>query len=56
MNTENTKLPAKGIAVYVRKSKKHRQFSISDQMRVIRKHAKSRGFVIENNYSDVENN
>ena len=39
-------------AVYVRKSKKHRQFSISDQMRVIRKYAKHRGLKIEGTYSD----
>jgi hypothetical protein len=52
MKTRNTKLPTKSIAVYVRKSKKHGQFSISDQMRVIRKYAKRRGLEIEGAYSD----
>jgi len=45
-------LPTKSVAVYVRKSKKHRQFSISDQMRVIRKYAKRRGLVIVKAYAD----
>jgi DNA invertase Pin-like site-specific DNA recombinase len=52
MNTRNTKLPTVSTAVYVRKSSKHRQFSISNQMRVIRKYAKRRGLKIENKYSD----
>ena len=52
MNTGKIKLPAKSAAVYVRKSTKHGQFSISDQMRVIRKYAKRRGLEIENKYSD----
>jgi DNA invertase Pin-like site-specific DNA recombinase len=54
MNTRKEKLPTKSAAVYVRKSTKHGQFSISDQMRVIRKYAKRRGLEIENNYSDGE--
>ena len=45
-------MPTKSVAVYVRKSKKHRQFSISDQMRVIRKYAKRRGLVIVKAYAD----
>jgi hypothetical protein len=52
MNTRKTKLPTKSAAVYVRKSKKHRQFSISDQMRMIRKYAKRRGLKIKRTYSD----
>ena len=52
MNTRNTELPTKSAAVYVRKSMKHRQFSISDQMRVIRKYAKRRGLVIVKAYAD----
>jgi len=52
MNRSNTELPTKSIAVYVRKSSKHRQFSISNQLRVIRKYAKRRGLEIENKYSD----
>jgi hypothetical protein len=52
MNTRKIKLPTTSAAVYVRKSKKHRQFSISDQMRVIRKYAKHRGLKIEGTYSD----
>jgi hypothetical protein len=52
MNTRKIKLPTMSAAVYVRKSKKHRQFSISDQMRVIRKYAKHRGLKIEGTYSD----
>jgi hypothetical protein len=47
MNTGKTNLPTKSAAVYVRKSTKHGQFSISDQMRVIRKYAKRRGLEIE---------
>jgi DNA invertase Pin-like site-specific DNA recombinase len=39
-------------SIYVRKSKKHQRFSISNQMRVIRKYAKRRGLEIENKYSD----
>jgi DNA invertase Pin-like site-specific DNA recombinase len=54
MKTRNTKLPTKSIAVYIRKSTKHGQFSISDQMRVIRKYAKRRGLEIENKYLDGE--
>ena len=52
MNTGNTELPTKSAAVYVRKSTKHRQFSISKQMRAIRKYAKHRGLKIEKAYSD----
>jgi hypothetical protein len=52
MNTGNTKLPTKSVAAYVRKSKKHRQFSISDQMRLIRKYVKRRGLVIVKAYAD----
>jgi DNA invertase Pin-like site-specific DNA recombinase len=54
MNTGKAKLPTKIVAVYVRRSKKHRQFSISDQMRVIRKYAKRRGLEIESKFSDGE--
>jgi hypothetical protein len=56
MNTRKTKLPTTSAAVYVRKSKRHWQFSISDQMRVIRKYAKHRGLKIEGAYSDGRNN
>jgi hypothetical protein len=52
MNTGKTNLPTMSVAVYVRKSKKHRQFSISDQIRVIRKYAKWRGLVIVKAYAD----
>jgi hypothetical protein len=52
MNTRKTKLPTTNAAVYVRKSKKHRQLSISNQMRVIRQYAKHRGLKIEGTYSD----
>jgi DNA invertase Pin-like site-specific DNA recombinase len=52
VNTRNTELPTTSAAVYVRKSSKHRQFSISNQLRVIRKYAKRRGLKIENKYSD----
>jgi hypothetical protein len=52
MNTRKIKLPTTNAAVYVRKSKKRRQFSISDQMRVIRKYAKHQGLKIEGTYSD----
>jgi DNA invertase Pin-like site-specific DNA recombinase len=52
MNTGNTKLPTKNTAVYVRKSKKHSQFAISNQVRVIRKYAKRRGLEIEEKYLD----
>lgn len=45
-------MPTMSVAVYVRKSKKHRQFSISDQIRVIRKYAKRRGLVIVKAYAD----
>ena len=38
--------------IYVRKSRKYQRFSISNQMRVIRKYAKRRGLEIENKYSD----
>jgi len=54
MNTGKAKLPTKSAAVYVRESKKHGQFSISDQMRVIRKYAKRRGLEIESKFSDGE--
>ncbi|MBI3852560.1 MAG: recombinase family protein [Verrucomicrobia bacterium] len=52
MNTVNTELPTKSAAVYVRKSKKHRRFSISNQARAIRKYAKHRGLRIEKAYFD----
>ena len=45
-------MPTKSVAVYVRKSKKHRQFSISNQVRAIRKYAKRRGLEIEEKYLD----
>jgi hypothetical protein len=54
MNTGKAKLPPKSAAIYVRESKKHGQFSISDQMRVIRKYAKRRGLEIESKFSDGE--
>ena|SRR5436190_11745417 len=53
MNTGNTELPTKSAAVYVRKSKKHRQFSISNQARAIRKYAKHQGLRIEKVYFDA---
>ena len=52
MNTGKANLPTMSVAVYVGKSKKHRQFSISDQIRVIRKYAKRRGLVIMKAYAD----
>ena len=45
-------MPPKSAAIYVRESKKHGQFSISDQMRVIRKYEKRRGLVIVKAYAD----
>jgi hypothetical protein len=52
MNTRKTELPTMSASIRVRKSKKHQRFSISNQMRVIRKYAKRRGLEIENKYSD----
>ena len=40
------------VVAYARVSTEHRQFSISDQMRVIRKYAKRRGLVIVKAYAD----
>jgi Resolvase, N terminal domain len=52
MNSGNTELPPASAAVYIRKSTKNREFSISKQMRAIRKYARHRGLKMEAEYSD----
>ena len=52
MNKADTEIPIMSVAAYARVSTEHRQFSISDQIRVIRKYAKRRGMVIVKAYAD----